>query len=132
GGRMDGSAGARGAVIERLVETRPALQQAFEAGVEVQLGVAAWGLFPAETSRSMPAPMLGLTDGARSWMVGYDRMIAATGARDLGLAFPGWDAPGVVGARAAEELIGTYRAFSGRRMVVLGTGPLALRLCRLA
>ncbi|QIE56644.1 FAD-dependent oxidoreductase [Pikeienuella piscinae] len=132
GGRMDGSAGARGAVIERLVDTRPAIQHAFEVGIDIQLGVSAWGLFPSEVSAAMPAPMLGLTDGTRSWMVGYDRVIVATGARDLGLAFPGWGALGVVGARGAEELIGTYRAFSGRRMVVLGTGPLALRVCRMA
>ena len=132
GGRMDASVNGRGSVMERLVETRPAIAEAFELGVNVQLGVSAWGVFPAETVASLPKSMLGLSDGEQSWMVSYDHLIVATGARDLGLSFPSWDTPGVVGARGAEELLTTYRAFSARTMVVLGTGGLALRVCRAA
>jgi hypothetical protein len=50
GGCMDASVGARGAVMERLVETRPEIARAFDLGIEVQLGVSAWGLFPAQVA----------------------------------------------------------------------------------
>ena len=51
-------------------------------------------------------------------------MIVAAGARDLALAFPGWDRPGVMGARGADAAIRLYQAFAGRRLVVLGAGVL--------
>lgn len=132
GGRMDGSVARQDAVIAAMVDSRPDLERAYEVGVDVRLGTTAWGIFPASVAQSMPGAMLGLSDGHSAWMVGYRHLVVATGARDLGIAFGGWDAPGVVGLRAAQELIGTYHAFTARRMVVLGAGERALDLCRLA
>jgi NADPH-dependent 2,4-dienoyl-CoA reductase/sulfur reductase-like enzyme len=65
-------------------------------------------------------------------MCGFDRLILATGARDIALAFPGWDQPGVVGANGLHALLQRYDAFTGRRIVVLGAGELGVRSALLA
>src|SRR5256885_109076 len=71
--------------------------------------------------------MLGLADERRSWLVGYDRLIVAAGARDVVLGFPGWERAGVMGANALFSLLTRYRALAARRIVVLGSGSLGLR-----
>jgi thioredoxin reductase len=127
GNRLDPAVQNKSRMTERVVAARPDLEQAVEAGVDVRLGVYAWGAFvTGATSRALPHPLLGLADEARSWLVSFDRMIVAAGARDLALAFPGWDRPGVMGARGADAAIRLYQAFAGRRLVVLGAGVLGL------
>jgi thioredoxin reductase len=104
-----------------------------EAGVEVELGVYCWGAWvPGYGLASLPEPLAGLADEQRSWMVGFERLVVATGARDVAFAFKGWDQPGVMGARAFEALVDTYDAFSGRRLAILGSGEPARRTARLA
>ncbi len=76
--------------------------------------------------------MVGLADAQRSWLVGFDRIVLATGARDLALAFPGWNQPGVMGAAALEMLLSRYDAFAGRRVLILGSHDLALETALLA
>ena len=128
GQRMSEAVRDRGAMLERVVHANPALEEAVEAGVAVELGVCAWGVFrPGPTVRGLGGPVLGLADPSRSWLVGYDRLVVAAGARDLGVAFRGWEKAGSMGALAASTLIGRYRAFAARRLVVLGSGPLGLR-----
>jgi thioredoxin reductase len=127
GERVNASAQNKARMIERVVAGRPEIERAFEVGVEVRLGTYVWGAFVnGPTSQSLPHPVLGLADDERSWLISFDRLIVATGARDLGLAFPGWDRPGVVGVRAAAAAIDMYGAFSGRRLVVLGAGACSL------
>lgn len=133
GGRMTAAVQTKGRMVEQLFSSDPLLERAFEAGVEFALGTYAWGLYVnGPGSRALPAPMIGLADDERSWMVGFDRLILATGARDLALAFPGWDQPGVVGAQALHALLMRYDAFAGRRMLVLGSQDLALHSALLA
>lgn len=125
GERLDPAVQNKARMTERVVAARPELEQAFEAGVDVRLGTYAWGGFvTGPTSRALPRPLLGLADEERSWLVSFDRMIVASGARDMALAFPGWDRPGVMGARGADAAIRLYQAFAGRRLVVLGAGAL--------
>jgi thioredoxin reductase len=125
GERLDPAVQNKARMTERVVAARPELEEAFEAGVDVRLGVYAWGAFvTGATSRTLPHPLLGLADEERSWLVSFDRLIVAAGARDLALAFPGWDRPGVMGARGADAAIRLYQAFAGRRLVVLGAGAL--------
>jgi thioredoxin reductase len=127
GQRADGSVQNRGRMLERVVDTNPALPKAFERGVEIRLGTAVWGAFTnGPTVGCLPEPLLGLTDGDRSCLVGYRRLIVATGCRDLGLAFPGWQRPGVMGITALHTLVEWYGAFAGRRLVMLGSGAEAL------
>jgi hypothetical protein len=65
-------------------------------------------------------------------MVGFGRLVLATGARDLPMAFPGWNQPGVMGAAALRLLLERYDAFAGRRVLVLGSHDLALETALLA
>lgn len=133
GGRMDASAGDAGRVLEHLAATTPALAEAFDLGVEVLLGTCAWGLYvPGSAMRSLPGPVMGLADEARSWLCGFDRLVVAAGARDLVLSFAGSELPGIVGANALHSLLTRYAAFAGRRLVVLGSGALALSTALLA
>ena len=88
GQRMDGSVRNRALMLERVVETNPDLAAAHEAGVDVQLGTYVWGAFVnGPAVQELPGPMLGLADDRRSWLLGYDRLIVAAGARDVLLGF---------------------------------------------
>lgn len=58
--------------------------------------------------------------------VRFDRLVLATGARELFLPFPGWTLPGVVGAGGAQALLKAGAGFAGRRVVLAGSGPLLL------
>ena len=91
--------------------------------VDVQLGTCVWGAFRnSETSRVLDGPQLGLADDERSWLMKYDRLIVAAGARDLGISFAGWNLAGAMGANGAYVLMNRYQASSSRRMVVMGSG----------
>ena len=133
GQRMDMSVRNRAVMMERVVETNPPLAEAHEAGVDVQLGTYVWGAFVnGPSAHELPGPALGLADDRRSWLVGYDRLIVAAGARDVALGFPGWERAGVMGANAACALITRYRALASQRMVVVGSGDLGLKTAALA
>ena len=128
GGRYTGAVQNKARMVEQVFAANPRLEQAFEAGVEVELGVYCWGAFVAGYGlASLPEPLAGLADEERSWMVGFQRLILATGARDVALSFKGWDQPGVMGARGFHALTAGYDAFAGRRLAILGSGELALR-----
>lgn len=120
-------------MLERVKKSNEALTEAEEAGVEVLLGTCVWGAFTnTETSRVLDGPQLGLADDERSWLMKYDRLILATGSRDLGISFAGWNLAGVMGANGVHSLIGRYDALQSRRMVVLGSGNLGLSTAKMA
>ena len=97
------------------------------------LGTAAWGVYRNGPGvASLPQQVVGLADAERSWLVGFDKIILATGARDLAMSFPGWNQPGVMGAAALQMLLNRYEAFAGRRILVLGSHDLALETALLA
>ena len=58
--------------------------------------------------------------------VHHERLVLATGARELFLPFPGWTLPGVMGAGGAQAVLKSGADFSGKRVVVAGSGPLLL------
>src|SRR5262249_19239852 len=123
----------RGLMTERILDSSELLVQAAEAGASVALGTCVWGSFrPGANSRHLERPCLGLADAERSWILEYEHLILAPGARDLVLSFPGWERSGVMGACGAIALLTRYRAMAGRRMVVLGSGNLGLEIARLA
>ena len=133
GQRMSAAVRDRGVMLERVVRANPGLEAAIEAGVEVELGISVWGAFqPGPVLQELGGPCLGVADQTRSWLIGYDRLIVAAGARDLGLAFRGWEKAGTMGAAGALALLARYQAFAARRMVVLGSGPLGLAVAALA
>jgi len=88
------------------------------SGVRVMSGVTVIG-FPAEC--------VLLAEGQTGPLqVKWERLILATGARELFLPFPGWTLPGVVGPGGLQTLIKNGWPVSGRRAVVAGSGPLLL------
>jgi NADPH-dependent 2,4-dienoyl-CoA reductase/sulfur reductase-like enzyme len=133
GGRMTAATRNSDRMLEAIFMSMPALETAMEAGVEVLLGTTAWGVYRNGPGvASLPEQLVGLADGERSWMVGFGRLVLATGARDLAMAFPGWNQPGVMGAAALQMLLSRYDAFAGRRVLVLGSHDLALATALLA
>jgi thioredoxin reductase len=127
GGRYTGAVQTKARMLQQVFEATPRLEDAIEAGAEVELGAYCWGAWvPGHALAALPGPVAGLADEHRAWMVGFERLIIATGARDVALSFEGWDRPGVMGARALHSLVDTYDAFAGRRLAILGSDELAL------
>ncbi len=76
-----------------------------------------------------PGQLLVQTQGQRdasAAVLHYDRLVLATGSRELLLPFPGWTLPGVTGAGGLQALAKGGYPLQGRRVVIAGTGPLLL------
>ena len=133
GGRMTSATATPARMVATIFAANPALETALEAGIEVLLGTFAWGLYRnGPAIRMLPESMLGLADATRAWMVGYGELVLATGARDVVLSFAGWDRSGVMGAQAFHVLATRYDALATRRVLILGSGTLALETALLA
>ncbi len=133
GGRMTAATQNTERMLEAIFISMPALENAMDAGVDLLLGTTAWGVYRNGPGvASLPQQVVGLADTERSWLVGFEKIILATGARDLAMAFPGWNQPGVMGAAALQMLLTRYDAFAGRRVLVLGSHDLALETALLA
>lgn len=127
GQAMSAQARNRNAMMEAFIASEPLMEAAFEAGVDLRLGTSCWGLYSNGPSLGwLPGTVAGLNDDERCWMLAAQQVIVATGRRDMGLAFPGWEKPGVLGATAALALSGRYGALEPRRIVMLGSSTEAL------
>ncbi len=127
GQAMSAQARNRNAMMEAFIASEPLIEAAFEAGVDLRLGTACWGLYSNGPSLGwLPGTVAGLNDDERCWMLAAQQVIVATGRRDMGLAFPGWEKPCVLGATAALALAGRYGALEPRRIVMLGSSTEAL------
>ncbi|HLH56425.1 MAG TPA: FAD/NAD(P)-binding oxidoreductase [Verrucomicrobiae bacterium] len=72
-----------------------------------------------------PGLLLAESKG-RPCRVRWDKLIVATGARELFLPFPGWTLPGVTGAGGLLNLVKNGWPVAGKRVVIAGSGPLLL------
>ncbi len=63
-------------------------------------------------------------DGPRE--IRWQKLILATGARELFLPFPGWTLPNVMGPGGLQALVKNGWPIAGKRVVICGTGPLLL------
>ncbi|MBK5516726.1 FAD/NAD(P)-binding oxidoreductase [Pseudomonas sp. TH10] len=118
-----------GTIADRVLGSNDLLMDCLEAGVEVLTNTCVWGLFvPGANNEHMECSQVGLADAEKSWMLGFDYLIVASGARDLVLSFDGWHLPGVLGAKGATTLLGKYQALGGNQVLILGSGNLALQL----
>ena len=121
------------AISARIETANKALNDAEESGVDIQIGTCVWGAFRnSENSMLLDGPQIGLADHNRSWMMKYDRLIVATGSRDLSIGFAGWNLAGAMGANAAHSLMTRYQVLSASRMVILGSGNLGLTTALMA
>ncbi len=133
GGRMTAATQNSERMLEAIFMSMPDLEKAMDAGAELLLGTTAWGVYRNGPGvASLPDQVVGLADAERSWMIGFGTIVLATGARDLAMAFPGWNQPGVMGAAALQMLLTRYDAFAGRRVLVLGSHDLALETALVA
>ena len=58
--------------------------------------------------------------------VQFEKLVLATGARELFLPFPGWTLPGVMGVGGLQAMVKSGMPIAGKRIVVAGSGPLLL------
>ncbi len=61
-----------------------------------------------------------------AFVIRYDELLLATGARECFLPFPGWTLPKVMGAGGLQALVKNGLPVRSKRIVVAGTGPLLL------
>lgn len=133
GARLAPSLSDTGAVADAVLGSNEPLMQCLQAGVEVLTGTCVWGVFrPDAGNPGTRGRQVGLADKERSWIVNYDYLVLAPGARDLVLSFPNWQLPGVLGAKGALALLQRYQALGGRKMLVLGSSNLGLEVTRQA
>ncbi|TNF84279.1 MAG: FAD-dependent oxidoreductase [Acidobacteria bacterium] len=59
-------------------------------------------------------------------VVESERLVIASGARELFLPFPGWTLPNVLGVGGAQALLKSGASFRRRTVVIAGSGPLLL------
>ncbi|MCH4876082.1 FAD-dependent oxidoreductase [Pseudomonas sp. TMW22090] len=127
GGRMGAAVANRNSVLQTLLDARPQIAEALDAGVDVRLGTAVWGLFPQQrTTAWIEGSIAGLADGDNASLLRFRQVIVAAGRRDMGLAFDGWHHPGVMGVSAAHRLATVYDALECKRAVLLGSDTQAL------
>ncbi|MGB6363466.1 MAG: FAD-dependent oxidoreductase [Thermoanaerobaculia bacterium] len=59
-------------------------------------------------------------------VVESERLVIASGARELFLPFPGWTLPNVLGVGGGQALLKSGTSFRDRTIVIAGSGPLLL------
>lgn len=89
------------------------------SGVATGFGWRVWSV-----TRSERGFRLDAISRDRPHAVEATALLAATGAVECILPFPGWTTPGVFGLAAATVLLKSQRISPGRRVVVAGAGPL--------
>jgi D-hydroxyproline dehydrogenase subunit alpha len=72
-----------------------------------------------------PGLLLAEQDGA-PLRIRWQKLVLATGARELFLPFPGWTLPGILGPAGLQALVKNGWPVEGRRVLVAGSGPLLL------
>jgi len=94
------------------------LEEAAEAGVEVQLGATVIGLYSDKEVN------VRIGDSIRHYK--GDTVIVATGAAENMVTFPGWTLPGVIGAGAAQTMMNIHGIRPGKKVLMLGSGNVGL------
>jgi Thioredoxin reductase len=89
-----------------------------QSGADIRTDAVVWGIWDKRIAV--------VRDDATSGFVDATYIVLAPGARDRPMAFPGWTLPGVLTAGGAKSLVATQRVLPGRRILMAGSGPLAL------
>jgi len=104
-------------LIERF-EDHPRIATAFRS--------AAIGVLRDQTSAAPLQLAIQTPEGGR--LVPARRLLIATGAHDMPVAFPGWTLPGVMMAGAVQSLLKSQKLLMGQRLVLAGSHPILLIL----
>ena len=99
-------------------EGRTLIDEVRDLGVEVRFDTVVWGIFDRR--------IVALATGDESSRIETQTLILAPGAYDRPVPFPGWTLPGVMTAGGAQNLMKGYRVLPGRRVLIVGSGPLLL------
>jgi len=94
------------------------IAEALASGAEIRSRTVVWGIWDKRVAY--------VTDDSKSGTIDAKAILIATGARDRPVAFPGWTLPGVFTAGAAKTLVAIQRVLPGKRILMAGSGPLAL------
>lgn len=78
-----------------------------------------------------PGPVLLAERRGRPLRLTAERLVIATGARELFLPFPGWTLPNVHGVGGIQALLKSGASFRDKRVVLAGSGPLLLPVAAL-
>ncbi len=104
-------------LIERF-EDHPGIQTAFRS--------TAFGVLRDRTNGMGLQLAIHTPEGGR--LVPARRLLIATGAHDMPVAFPGWTLPGVMTAGAVQSLLKSQKLLMGQRLVLAGSHPILLIL----
>ena len=108
----------------RLYPFGKALVEKAEASAKIdwRFRQTVWGLFPEPDGTRVRAA--GSTVMAR-------KVLVATGAYEMPVAFPGWTKPGVMGVGAIQTLLKSQHIVPGQTFVLAGSHPLLLLVAAL-
>lgn len=98
--------------------------------LRVRLGRTVWAILDERDGGAAQSPcLLVALSGPDGFEALYARrVLLATGAYDLPVAFPGWTLPGVMSAGGLQAMLKSQRLLPGRRFVLAGAHPLLLLL----
>lgn len=120
---LDAAPAPGGALWRSAPANRPTAARPWFARWEA----AAPRFLPATTIVAAPAERTLLAESPDGPLtIAWQRLILATGARELFLPFPGWTLPGVTGPGGLQLLVKSGWPVANRRVVVAGSGPLLL------
>jgi thioredoxin reductase len=94
------------------------IEEARASGADIRSSTVVWSAWDRKLAY--------VSDETISGVIEARAIIIATGARDRAVAFPGWTMPGVITAGAAKTMVAIQRVLPGKRILMAGSGPLAL------
>lgn len=112
-----------GELIERF-ESHPAIETRFRSTAFGVLRDRPTG--EAETTNAPAQLQLAVRGQNGGELLATQRLLIATGAYDMPVAFPGWSMPGVMMAGAVQSLLKSQKVLAGRNLVLAGSHPLLL------
>ncbi|MGI9420286.1 MAG: 2Fe-2S iron-sulfur cluster-binding protein, partial [Geminicoccaceae bacterium] len=96
------------------------VERARQSGARILDGTEVWGAFEG--------PVFHATWNGAAVLVRPKTVVVATGAYERPRFVPGWDLPGVMTSGAAQTLWRSYGTLPGRRLAIVGNGPLNLQV----
>jgi thioredoxin reductase len=94
------------------------IDETLASGADIRTSTIVWGVWDKRIAY--------VRNDVHAGSIEADAIIIATGARDRPVAIPGWTLPGVITAGAAKTMVAIQRVLPGRRILMAGSGPLAL------